>query len=55
MLDSNMNIPHSKPWITEKDIHSVNDVLTHGMIAQGVLVKQFENSISDYLKVGYSY
>ncbi len=50
MLDFNANISHSKPWITKKDIYSVNAVLNHGMIAQGALVKRFENSIVDYLK-----
>ena len=39
-------IPHSRPWIEEEDLRHVTEVLQSGMIANGELVKNFEEVIS---------
>jgi len=45
----NVKIPHSKPLISKKDIEYVKKVLFSGMIAEGDLVQQFEQTVSEYL------
>lgn len=45
----NSGIPHSKPHINIDDYHNVIEVLKSGMIAEGKLVRRFEQAISDYL------
>jgi UDP-4-amino-4-deoxy-L-arabinose-oxoglutarate aminotransferase len=44
-------IPHSKPWITEKDLKAVRSVLKEGMIAQNHQVRLFEKTCAQYLGV----
>jgi perosamine synthetase len=51
MTPVSIAISHSKPWITEEDQHAVNTVLRSGMIAQGAMATEFENSVSTYLDV----
>ncbi|WP_431098459.1 DegT/DnrJ/EryC1/StrS family aminotransferase [Polaromonas aquatica] len=46
-----MNIPHSAPWISADDISSVSAVLARGMLANGVLVQEFEAECQRYLQL----
>ncbi|BBC22732.1 DegT/DnrJ/EryC1/StrS family aminotransferase [Pseudanabaena sp. ABRG5-3] len=48
-----MNIPHSKPWIIDKDLEAVNVTISTGMIAQGSKVSEFEEQISLYTTLPY--
>jgi UDP-4-amino-4-deoxy-L-arabinose-oxoglutarate aminotransferase len=42
-------ITHSKPWISDSDIESVEKVMLSGMIAKGEHVRAFESAVSRYL------
>lgn len=42
-------IPHSKPSLSKIDFEVLNDVIATGMIAEGQLVKDFEEAMSNYL------
>ena len=42
---SNLNYPYSRPNVTENDINSVIKVLRSQYLAQGNVVKEFENQI----------
>ena len=44
-------IPHSKPYITNKDRDAVDNVLRSGMIAHGDLVRRFEEACARFLNV----
>jgi len=44
-------IAHSKPYITQEDIESVDKVLVGVQISQGLLVRQFEHEVAEYLNV----
>lgn len=48
-------ISHSKPWLTQNDIQSVNDCLNSGNIATGALGKQFRDELGAYLEFDYAY
>lgn len=41
-------ITHSKPWINDDDICAVNEVLSSGMMAGGIKVREFEEAVSKY-------
>lgn len=47
-------IPHSRPWILEKDRRAVDATLHSGMISHGNLVAEFENKIQQYLGVSHA-
>lgn len=40
---------HSKPWITDADLKSVEETILSGMIGQGVKTKEFEALCSDWI------
>jgi len=42
-------IPHSQPWITDADKHSVMTALESGMIARGEMVEKLENAVASYI------
>lgn len=42
-------IPHSKPTIDENDILAISDTLRSGNIAQGDMVKRFEQELAKYI------
>ncbi|MBD0370357.1 MAG: DegT/DnrJ/EryC1/StrS aminotransferase family protein [Pyrinomonadaceae bacterium] len=42
-------IPHSKPCLGDEDLRAVASVLETGMIAEGALVREFEEAMSRYL------
>jgi UDP-4-amino-4-deoxy-L-arabinose-oxoglutarate aminotransferase len=42
-------IPHSRPWITDADKHSVLIALDSGMIARGEMVARFESAVASYI------
>jgi len=44
-------ITHSKPWITANDRRIVDQTIKSGLIAQGKLVKEFEENMATYLEV----
>ena len=44
-------IPHSKPWITDKDLKAVSSVLRGGRIDQNHRVRLFEKACAQYLGV----
>jgi len=44
-----MLIPHSRPSLGSKEIRAVSEVIASGKIAQGELVKRFENSIAKFV------
>lgn len=44
-------IPIAKPIIGHEEIKAVEDVLKSGMLAQGEVVKEFENAFSEYIGV----
>ena len=48
---SNLNYPYSRPNVTENDIKSVIKVLRSQYLAQGSVVKDFENQISKKFNV----
>ena len=48
---SNLNYPYSRPNVTENDIKSVIKVLRSQYLAQGNVVKEFENKISKKFNV----
>ena len=48
---SNLNYPYSRPNVTENDIKSVIKVLRSQYLAQGSVVKDFENQISNKFNV----
>lgn len=48
-----MNIPHSSPWITPKDIEFVTQRLQSGLLSQGDMVTQFEKGCGTYLGQKY--
>jgi dTDP-4-amino-4,6-dideoxygalactose transaminase len=43
-------IAHSKPWITDSDRAAVKEVLRSGMLAQGEKTKNFECTLSDWVR-----
>lgn len=45
-------ILHSKPWITTEDIDAVTATIATGMLAQGMVVEEFESSCADWVGVG---
>jgi len=45
-------IPHSKPWITEEDVHGVQEIMSSGMLAQGSIVKKVENRLGSWFTAG---
>ncbi|EKD28086.1 MAG: hypothetical protein ACD_79C00436G0002 [uncultured bacterium] len=47
-------IPISKPIIESEEIEAVNAVLVSGMLAQGPLVRQFEEEFANYCNVKYA-
>lgn len=47
-----MNIPLSKPDITQKEIDSVTEVLKSGILSIGPKVSEFEKKIEEYIGVG---
>lgn len=49
-----LNIPHSSPWISEDDVSRVVATLRSGMVAEGVLVREFERRCADYLGLSYA-
>jgi perosamine synthetase len=49
-----MIIPHSKPSISEEEIAAVHSVLESGFIAEGRLVREFENKFRKYIGVRYA-
>ena len=50
-MEMEQHIPHSRPWITEKDKLAVQAALHSGMISEGSLVSEFENEVKRYLSV----
>jgi perosamine synthetase len=44
-----MKVPHSRPTIGQDDIDAVKEVLTSGMIAQGIKVKEFEEAFARFI------
>ncbi len=44
-------ITHSKPWITANDRRIVDQTIKSGLIAQGKLVKEFEENMATYLGI----
>lgn len=42
-------IPHSKPWITDDDCTAIKELLSTNMLAQGELVRKFEQITSDWV------
>ena len=49
-----MNIPVSKPIIGSEEIKRVAEVLSSGMIAQGGVVREFEEKFSGYIGADYA-
>jgi perosamine synthetase len=49
-----MLIPHSKPQIGKDDIEAVSRVLESGHIAQGEIVKEFEDIVAQFVGVEYA-
>lgn len=47
-------IPHSSPEISQTDINHVSHVLTSGMIAQGSVVREFEEAVGSYIGVPHA-
>jgi perosamine synthetase len=47
-------IPIAQPYISEDEIQSVIKVLKSGKISQGKIVKEFEESFSDYIGCGHA-
>lgn len=48
-----MIIPHSKPYLSQKDFLAVQKLITSGMIAEGTSTCKFESRIASYLKIKY--
>jgi len=48
IINYDILITHSKPWITKEDIDNVQNVLSSGMIARGELVRRFEKRVEEY-------
>jgi len=48
------SIPHSSPCLTEKDFGAIASVLETRMLAEGPLVKEFEQAIAQYLGFDWS-
>ncbi len=46
------SIPHSRPTVGERDVRAVTEVLTSGLIAQGVKLAAFEQEMARMLGVG---
>lgn len=42
-------IPHSKPWITDRDIEAVTGVLASSMLAQGERVRMLEQRLASWV------
>jgi len=53
MVRGSMIIPHSRPLIDKDDIKSVSEVLASGKIAQGEIVKKFEDAIAGFVGAEY--
>lgn len=49
-----MNIPLSKPYITEKDIEAVVEVLKSGHLSLGPKLKEFEEQFAKYIGVKHA-
>jgi perosamine synthetase len=47
-------IPIAKPYISDDEINAVVSVLKSGNIAQGKIVKEFEEAFSDYIGCGHA-
>ncbi len=41
-------IQHSRPWISDDDVHAVEEVLASGMIASGAQVSAFEEQVAAF-------
>ena len=47
-------IPIAKPYISEDEIKAVVEVLKSGNVAQGKIVREFEEIFSDYIGCGHA-
>ena len=47
-------IPHSSPCLTERDFKAISSVLETRMLAEGPLVKEFEQAVAQYLCFNWS-
>ncbi len=47
-------IPHSRPTLGTEEIKAVSEVIASGHIAEGALVKEFEQKFADYLNVKHA-
>jgi perosamine synthetase len=47
-------IPHSRPTLGPEEIKAVSDVIASGYIAEGAIVKEFEQKFADYLNVKHA-
>ena len=48
------SVPHSRPWITQRDVSSVHEVLLSGMIAGGKACCEMEDSVSEFTGQRYA-
>lgn len=49
-MENNLNnIPMAKPITGHEELKAIEDVLKSGMLAQGNIVKEFENNFSEYI------
>lgn len=49
-----LKIPHSRPTLSEDEAKAVVHVIGSGHIAQGDIVKQFENAVAEFIGVKYA-
>ncbi len=47
-------IPHSRPTLGPEEMKAVSDVIASGYIAEGAIVKEFEQKFGDYLNVKHA-
>jgi len=47
-------IPHSRPTLGTEEIKAVSEVIASGHIAEGAIVKEFEQKFADYLNVKHA-
>ena len=47
-------IPHSRPTLGTEEIKAVSEVIASGHIAEGAIVKEFEQNFADYLNVKHA-
>jgi len=47
-------IPHSRPTLGTKEIKAVSEVIASGHIAEGAIVKEFEQKFANYLNVKHA-